>query len=87
MTEDLILWFVVLGIGFLIGYNWTPKENKKQELICTLFQKLQEEKWIKTFDHLDIVDWIDWGACMPAFASYYYYLFDIHIFITYFIYL
>ena len=45
MTEDLILWFVVLGIGFLIGYNWTPKENKKQEVndLSIDVTKLQEE--------------------------------------------
>ena len=43
MIEDVVIWLIVLGIGFLIGYNWSPKDEKSTEDLPSDVQKLQEQ--------------------------------------------
>ncbi len=37
------------------------QDNKKHELICLLFKKLGEGGWIRNYDELKVVEWIDFG--------------------------
>jgi hypothetical protein len=45
------------------------KHHHKHELLCTLFQRLGAEGWIKNYDVLDVVTWLDFGECMMLICS------------------
>ncbi len=53
-------------IRVMVSHRWLNEKhpdnahNVKHKLICGLFERLQTKGWIRSFDSMDVVDWIDY---------------------------
>lgn len=70
----------VAVVRVMVSHRWlSPHEDPKKrhpdnqskskhELLCALFDKLGELGWIRNFDKVGVVEWIDFGECMCLLA-------------------
>jgi hypothetical protein len=56
-------------VRVMVSHKWLLPEqklpdnlqNEKHQLLCALFERLQEGGWIRSFNVLDVVEWVDFG--------------------------
>ncbi len=54
-------------VRVMVSHRWLERnhpdnqEKEKHMLICSLFERLQAKGWIRNYDAMNVVDWIDYG--------------------------